>query len=107
MFEAEDARTLTVSTENGGKLRVGVSPDAGEMAVDARDLPELDSGHAYQLWTVHDGQATNAAVLAPGATGAAMALPEGETQVAVTIEPSGGSDQPTTDPIAVVDPASI
>jgi hypothetical protein len=107
VFEADDARTASVSTANGGTLRVAVSPGANEMAVDTRDLPALDAEHAYQLWTIHDDSATNAGVLEPGATGAAMALPAGQTQVAVTIEPSGGSEQPTTQPIAVVDPAEV
>jgi len=107
VFEADDARTATVSTENGGKLTVGVAPGNGEMAVDARELPELDDEHAYQLWTLQDGQATSAGVLPPDATGAAMPLPEGQTQVALTIEPAAGSEQPTTEPIVTVDPTEV
>ncbi len=65
------------------------------MAVDARELPDLDRQHVYQLWTVHDGSMVSAAVLTDGTTGAAMGLPAADTQVAVTIEPAGGSEQPT------------
>lgn len=107
VFGAEDARTATVETVNGGRLTVGISEDRGEMAVDARELPELDSEHVYQLWTVGDGETVSAAVLPADATGAAMGLPAEDTSVAVTIEPAGGSEQPTTEPIATVDPATV
>ena len=50
---------------------------ASEMAVDTRDLPELDDEHVYQLWTVHGDEMVSAAILATPTTGAAMALPDG------------------------------
>ena len=36
-----------------------------------------------------------------------MGLPAKGTQVAVTVEPKGGSEQPTTDPIVEVDPNAV
>jgi anti-sigma-K factor RskA len=107
VFEADDVRTATVSTENGGKLTVGVSPSRNEMAVDTRDLPELDDEHVYQLWTVRGGEAASVVVLEEPDAGAAMGLPEEDATVAVTVEPEGGSDQPTTTPIVQVDPRSV
>lgn len=107
VFEARDARTVTVRTTNGGQLVVGVSPSRGRMAVDSRSLPELDSGHVYQLWAVRDGRATSKGVLSDPGAGAAMGVPTNGTEIAVTVEPRGGSPQPTTNPIAVVDPQSL
>jgi anti-sigma-K factor RskA len=107
VFDAGDARTATVETANGGKLTVGISQQRNEMAVDARGLPELDREHVYQLWTVHEETMVSAAVLTDDSTGAAMGLPEEDTQVAVTIEPAGGSEEPTTEPIATVDPEAV
>jgi anti-sigma-K factor RskA len=107
VFGAGDARTATVETANGGKLTVGISQQRNEMAVDARGLPELDREHVYQLWTVHEDTMVSAAVLTDDTTGAAMGLPEEDTQVAVTIEPAGGSEEPTTEPIATVDPETV
>jgi hypothetical protein len=107
VFTAEDVRTATVKTANGGKLRVGVSPKLDEMAVDTRNLPALDGGHVYQIWAVHDGTMKSAAVLTDLEAGAAMGLPAPATQVAVTVEPSGGSQQPTTAPIVQVDPHTV
>jgi anti-sigma-K factor RskA len=77
------------------------------MAVDSRDLPQLDAQHVYQLWAVTGHDMASAAVLSNPDAGAAMALPPTGTQVAMTVEPAGGSAQPTTQPIVVVDPASL
>ena len=107
VFNASDSSQVAVKTSNGGTLHVAVSPERLEMAVDVRDLPALDRAHVYQLWAVHDGEMANAAVLANDTTGAAMGMPAQGTTIAVTVEPSGGSEQPTTQPIASVDPASL
>ncbi len=107
VFEADDVRRATVETANGGALTVGISESRNEMAVDARELPELDRQHVYQLWTVHDDSMTSAAILTGGTTGAAMGLPAADTRVAVTVEPAGGSQQPTSEPIVEVDPAQV
>jgi anti-sigma-K factor RskA len=107
VFEADDARTATVRTENGGKLTVGVSPSRNEMAVDTRDLPELDDAQVYQLWAVHGDEMVNVGVLDDSDEGAAMGMPGEDTTVAVTVEPDGGSEQPTTAPIVQVDPRAV
>ena len=107
VFNAPDASQVALKTANGGTLHVAVSATREEMAVDVRDLPKLDRQHVYQLWAVHDGLMTNAAILSDDTAGAAMGIPTQGTQIAVTVEPGGGSKQPTTQPIATVDPASI
>jgi anti-sigma-K factor RskA len=107
VFEADDARTATVRTENGGKLTVGVSPSRNEMAVDTRDLPELDGEQVYQLWAVHGEEMVSVGVLDDSDEGTAMGMPEENTTVAVTVEPDGGSEQPTTAPIVQVDPRAV
>jgi anti-sigma factor RsiW len=107
VFEAKDAHTATVSTDDGGELTVAVSASRKEMAVDTRKLPALDEDHVYQLWSVHGEDLVSAAILSDPEVGAAMGMPDEETQVALTVEPSGGSEQPTTDPIVQVDPYEV
>ena len=53
---------------------------------------------AYQLWLIEDGTPTSAGVLAAGAgSGTAVLDTVGDAQaLAVTLEPAGGSPQPTT-----------
>jgi anti-sigma-K factor RskA len=108
VFQAQDARTLDEPTMNGGKLLVAVSPERGEMAVDTAKLPALEGGKVYQLWTVGaDDTAVSVKVIGtPGET-AAMDMPPKGTKVALTIEPAGGSEQPTKAPIVVLEPAAV
>ena len=107
VFEAQDAHTATVETETGGQLTVAVSASRKEMAVDTRELPPLDENSVYQLWSVRGDEMVSAAILSDPEIGAAMGMPDEETQVALTVEPAGGSEQPTTAPIVQVDPYEV
>lgn len=106
VFEAEDAHRAEMPTENGGTIRVAASPELNQMAVDTDELPPLDDQHVYQLWAVHDGAMQSVGVLEPD-KGAYMDMPTPDTEVAITVEPVGGSAQPTTDPIMRVNPSEI
>jgi hypothetical protein len=107
VFNAPDASQVALKTANGGTLHVATSATREEMAVDLRDMPRLDPQHVYQLWAVHDGLMISAAVLGGDSAGAAMGMPPKGTEIAITVEPGKGSKQPTTDPIATVDPAAV
>lgn len=104
VFEAPDARTLTVDTSNGGEVEVALSESLDEMAVDTDELPALTEAQVYQLWAIRDGTAESAGVLTDPDRGAAMDLPGEDVAIAITIEPSGGSEQPTTEPIVTMTP---
>jgi anti-sigma-K factor RskA len=73
-----------------------------------RDLPAPPPGHVYQAWTLAKGAKAVApsTTFLPGSGGATVVrLPETATTlvaVAVSVEPVGGSKQPTTKPIALV-----
>lgn len=106
VFDARDAHVADVETSHG-PLRVATSASEGEMAVDTSGLRTLDTGHVYQLWSIANGKPVSVGILEEPGGGAAMAMPDAGTQVAITVEPSGGSSQPTTDPIVQVDPARV
>ncbi|HEX6249496.1 MAG TPA: anti-sigma factor [Nocardioidaceae bacterium] len=109
VFEAEDAKTAEMPVEAGGKegrIRVAASPGLNQMAVDTDELPALDDEHVYQLWAVHDGTMDPVGVLEPE-KGAYMDMPAPETEVAITVEPVGGSDEPSGEPIMRVNPSNI
>lgn len=107
VFQADDARTLEEPTMNGGKLQVAVSESLDKMAVDTSGLPELSGDRVYQLWSLEGGDVTGSlGVFEPGGT-AAMPLPDNGVTVALTIEPAGGSEQPTNAPIVAVEPAAV
>jgi anti-sigma-K factor RskA len=107
VFDAKDAKTETVDTSNGGKITVATSQQLGRMALETHALPPLGSKQVYQMWAIHNGSPTSAGVVDNLAAGKAMAMPSDHTTVALTIEPSGGSDQPTSRPIVVMDPATV
>ncbi len=106
VFEAEDAHTAEVDTSHGA-VRVATSPGRGEMAVDTSGLQPLDEEHVYQVWSIADGTPSSVLVLPDPDQGASMEMPAAGTQVAITVEPAGGSEQPTTEPIVAVDPGKV
>lgn len=107
VFHAPDARIETVPTSNGGRLRVALSEESGRMAVRTDALRRLARDRVYQLWAVHNGRATSVGVVHDLATGKVMPIPASGTTVAVTVEPAGGSPQPTGKPIVSVDPSAV
>lgn len=73
----------------------------------AEDMTELHD-QDYQLWVLHDDEAISAGILdweAGRLTAHVDDLPE-DAALAVTAEPIGGSEQPTSDPMVVLAPQS-
>jgi anti-sigma-K factor RskA len=84
-----------------------VNRNAGVLLI-AQNLPKLESGRTYQMWVIPKGANPKpAGLFQSDASGAAVHLQAGAIDVAtvgavaVSIEPSAGSAQPTTTPIIV------
>ena len=90
-----------------GTLKVGLSKRLGVVALDGAKMPAPPEGKAYQLWLVHNGEATSLSVMEGDATSAVEEIPASGNTFAVTTEPSGGSDQPTSQPILTLDPRDL
>lgn len=106
VIAAPDAHTKKVDTDHGS-LTVATSPSLGRMAVVTDGLRKLPSGRAYQMWTIHSGTATSAGLLEDLQAGKVMSMPSAGTTVAITVEPAGGSTEPTGKPIVTVDPEQV
>ena len=69
----------------------------------ADDLPSPPEGETYQAWILRGDVPEPAGLFEPNDAGAAAAPLEGSIEgadaVAVTVEPSGGSSSPTSDPL--------
>jgi anti-sigma-K factor RskA len=69
------------------------------------DVPAAPAGKTYQAWYIVDGTPTSAGTMAADADGNVVASGlqpmQGTEVIAVTVEPAGGSAQPTSDPIIV------
>jgi len=105
VFESPDARVKDIALD-GGEVHVAVSERLGRIAVDGKDMPAPPADRVYQLWLVQNGEATSISVMEGDATSAVEKLPI-EGVLAVTTEPEGGSDQPTSQPILTLDPADL
>jgi anti-sigma-K factor RskA len=96
-----------------GLVQIPISGDAqgtlvfnrdGDAALVFAGLPAAPEGKTYQVWVI-EGAAPVPAGLFDGGNGASVVrvteqVPIGAT-VAVTVEPDGGVDAPTTDPFAI------
>jgi anti-sigma-K factor RskA len=82
-----------------GFVLISVDGDSGALVVDG--LPPLGESQEYQLWLIRDGQRTSGAVFSTDEknyAGARIRAPGSLLEysaVDITIEPAGGSSQPT------------
>ena len=103
---AEDA-TRVSRTQGSLTADLAYSRELGQAAISVAGLPPAPEGKAYQLWYVGtDEVARSAGLLTTGSDGQGELLLEGDANsaaaVGMTLEPAGGSPQPTTEPIVVL-----
>ncbi|WP_055486683.1 anti-sigma factor [Streptomyces sp. WMMB 322] len=106
VLAAPDARTTGRSELPGGASgSVVVSRDRDRAAFLASGLAEPPAGKVYQLWFA-DGQKMRSAGLVDSPGDSKAVLMEGRvggaSAMGVTVEPAGGSPQPTTEPLALM-----
>jgi len=106
VLAAPDARLVTARTTVGGTVTVVMALREHRAVITARGMPSLSGSRVYQLWVMSPGHARSAGLLTAGRTGStAPVLAAGVTagdSIGITIEPAGGTSQPTTTPIAVM-----
>jgi anti-sigma-K factor RskA len=94
-------RADAIRLEGGGAAAAVVQETGGALFV-ARDLPGAPGDDVYQLWFLGGERPVSAGTFEASEgrvelrTGMSL---EGVTGAAVTIEPAGGSEQPTTDAV--------
>lgn len=103
VISAPDAVSTSAEPMEGVSVTVVSSEALGDLVFSAHGLEDLHE-EDYQLWlTRDDGSVYSAGVLSVDEAGfvlPVLAEPEEGTEgVAVTVEPEGGSDQPTSDPV--------
>ena len=103
LLSAPRAKLLTYPVTHGGLATVVLAADRHELAVVTTGLPALPAGKVYQLWLIGKPAITSAGLLPPakdGQTPAVLAtgVVKGDA-LGLTVEPAGGSAQPTTKPI--------
>ena len=103
IIDAPDAETIAQGLDVGGSATVFRSRDLGEAAVVTRGLPAPGRGKDYQLWLRVDGEMIPAGLQDTGDFSALLAGNATDAEaIGITVEPDGGSDHPTTQPVAYV-----
>ncbi|WP_217168116.1 anti-sigma factor domain-containing protein [Streptomyces sp. AC512_CC834] len=105
VLAAPDATISTAELTHGATASVIASRTRGRAAFVASDLPPLTDGQVYELWYARAGTFRPAGLLSGTGGRQAYVLDgplEGATAVGITVEPAGGSQQPTTDPLGLV-----
>ncbi|MEU7064656.1 anti-sigma factor [Streptomyces sp. NPDC046161] len=102
VLTAPDARTVTGRSVSGARAAVVVSAARDRAAFLGAGLPAAPDGKTYQLWFADDG-VMRPAGLVDGGGATLMSGPVGRaTAVGLTLEPAGGSAQPTSRPLVLL-----
>lgn len=102
-----DARTFHGSLAGGGQATMVASAGRDAAVVVLSDLPTLPSEKTYQLWLIDSSKAAHSVGLAEAASSDQTKVlaggVTGKVAFGITVEPKGGSPQPTM-PAAVIIP---
>lgn len=97
VLNAPDAE---IRTGAGASLVLSAQNQQAVFAAGALDAP--DSSEVLQMWVIDDSGATSAGLVEDPSRPDLLDIPVPEgALVGVTVEPAGGSDQPTSDPVVV------
>lgn len=107
VLTAPDARIESLPATAGGTVTAVMSLRQEEAVVTTSDLPALPGTRVYQLWVMTSaGAAKSAGLLAVASSGSTTpVLADGVLpgdRLGITVEPAGGTSQPTTTPVVVM-----
>jgi anti-sigma-K factor RskA len=105
VLTAPDAETSTASSDSGPRGTVVVSRERGQLVFLPAELPDVAEDRTYQAWLLGPGDPRSAGLLSPDneRTEPVLAPVRGDVEaVGLTVEPAGGSAQPTMQPLLVV-----
>ncbi|MEU7124187.1 anti-sigma factor [Streptomyces zaomyceticus] len=106
VLTAPDATVHTEQLTDGTSAAVVVSRQQARAVFTARDLPALPGDKVYELWYAAEAGGLRPAGLLDSTGDRASRVLEGPlgdaVAVGITVEPAGGSDQPTTEPLGII-----
>ncbi|MDQ6523851.1 anti-sigma factor [Nocardioides sp. LHD-245] len=104
ILNAADASTVEKSFPDGSSATIVISRSEGKALIRTTDMALAPDGKAYELWLQSPAGEMVPAGLMPDEADTTYVL-DGDaseaTGVGITVEPDGGSPQPTSDPIAL------
>lgn len=103
VVEADDAQAHSVEGPIGA-LNFVYSPGEGAFVLVGESLAAPPTDSTYQVWLVNGGEPTSIGTFEPDDAGSVQIRADGVdptgSTIAITVEPAGGSPQPTTSPVA-------
>src|ERR671920_214346 len=102
--QAQQTRTVELKgawAEQGATAEVA-SMQENEIILVARNMPSVPEGRTCQIWVISDDVPKPSGLFQPDGNGTATPITNSITKadvIAVTVEPAGGSEQPTSDPV--------
>lgn len=107
VLRADDAETYTQQLPGGATVTVTRSPSLNQAVLETEGFRELPSDQVYEMWFAH--QSDGGADMVPAGL---MDSPEGAflmegdaadaVGVGITVEPAGGSEEPTLPPVTTI-----
>ena len=104
--QAQETREIELGgawAEQGAHAEVTALKDDRAVLV-VEDMPPMPEGRTGQVWVIRDEKPEPSGLLEPSGNMAATAITtplNNADAIAVTVEPAGGSDEPTSDPVLV------
>ncbi len=109
LLAAPDVQTISYQ-QDGVQGRLVVSDDRGEAVFVASGLDPAPHEHTYELWVIGEDGPVPAGLFDVDNGATVSQIVEGDfasaAALGVTVEPAGGSPQPTTDPVMVMELSS-
>jgi anti-sigma-K factor RskA len=106
VLSADDAESWRVELAGGAAATVTRSVAQGRAVIQTEAMPEVPEGQVYELWLrTPDGSLEPAGLMPAGPENTVLLAGDARaaTGAGVTVEPEGGSDEPTSEPVVFVD----
>lgn len=107
VLAAPDAEVHTVAGDDGTVVNLVLSATQGRGVFVAEGMASAPPEHTYELWVIHENHAQPAGMFNPDAAERITHTVTGDlanaVAIGVTIEPEGGSPEPTTEPLMRID----
>lgn len=105
VLNAKDATTVAVDLPGEARARVVRSVSENRAVLVTSGMPAAPNGKVYELWLQHDDVMVPAGLMPAGSDQTFVLKGDAADASAagITVEPEGGSDEPTSAPIALFD----
>lgn len=105
VLNAKDATTVAVDLPGAARARVVRSVSENRAVLVTSGMPAAPNGKVYELWLQHDEVMVPAGLMPAGSDQTFVLKGDAADASAagITVEPEGGSDEPTSAPIALFD----